>query len=106
MGRQEMNSVGHIGPRVVGAPKAATISEAINLLSVFGSGNPAVRDTLVELQQAAEHNERLIAQFEGLDRREADLARREREVREAEARIDAKLARVARIRDELELSHG
>ena len=100
-----MNSVGHIG-HVVSAPKAETINQALALLAIFGGGDQRVRDMLVELQQAAEHNERLIAQFEGLERREADVARREREVSEAESRVDAKLARVSRIRDELEPSHG
>ena len=99
-----MNAVGHIGPRV--APKAEAINQALALLAIFGGGDQRVRDMLVELQQAAEHNERLIAQFEGLERREADVARREREVSEAESRVDAKLARVSRIRDELEPSHG
>ena len=97
-----MNSVGHVGqPRVVSAPKAATVSEALNLLSVFGGGDQRVRDMLVELQAATESNERLLAQFEGLALREADVSRREREVREAETRVDGKLAVVARIRAEI-----
>lgn len=100
MGRQEMNSVGHIGQRV-GAPKAETINQALALLAIFGGGDQRVRDMLVELQAAATHNETLIAQFEGLERREADVARREREVSEAESRIDAKFARIRAIRDEL-----
>ena len=97
-----MNGVGHIGrPVVVPGPKSYTITEALNLLSVFGGGDQNVRGLLVELQAAATHNEMLLAQFEGLDRREADVSRREREMRESEARVDGKLAAVARIRGEL-----
>ena len=95
-------NVGHIGrPVVVPGPKSSTIGEALNLLSVFGGGDQNVRGLLAELQAAAAHNETLIAQFEGLAHREADVSRREHEVREAEARVDGKLAAVALIRAEL-----
>jgi hypothetical protein len=61
-----------------------------------------VHSLLEELRAAIEHNARLVddatAKLRALD----DLERREREVAEAEARVDAKLAKIARIRDEFD----
>jgi hypothetical protein len=61
-----------------------------------------VHSLLEELRAAIEHNARLVddatAKLRALD----DLERREREVAEAERRVDAKLAKVNHIRQELD----
>lgn len=95
-----MKTVGNIGrPHVVvGSPKPEVVTKALDLIAALGSGDKRTRKLLTALQHAVEHNERLLATVDEKLKALEDLERREREVTEAEARIDDKLAKLQRIR--------
>lgn len=105
----EVRSVGHVGSprRVAGAPRPEVHAAALALLVALGrDGGGELRSLLEELRQADEHNAALSAAVEQRMRELADLEAREAAVAETERRIDAKLATLRRLREQLDEIHA
>ena len=106
-----MIGVGNVGqPRSVpGAPSASAVQAALDLMVGLGSDNKGVQRTLTDLKSAILHNEKLLADVQHNLAQVGDLERREAELVEREASVDAKLAELAAIRvsfAEYEKSYG
>ena len=81
-----------------GAPSASAVQAALDLMVGLGSDNEGVQRLLADLKAAISHHEQLLADVKHNLAMLGDLERRERELAEVEARADAKLEEINKIR--------